>query len=160
VRGAAVEPRSVRAFSASDLRQRSFSARPDVTLDVLWPPATGKYNSNNAGLVLRLNCAGRSILFPADIQEPAERELLKHPEMLRADILVAPHHGSAEGTTPQFVAAVHPMAILASNDGRLTMKQRNVRTPRKRSGRSIARAAAGRSRSRSRETAGFISSLF
>jgi competence protein ComEC len=101
-----------------------FRLGPDVTLDVLWPPATGKYNSNNAGLVLRLNCAGRSILFPADIQEPAERELLKHPEMLRADILVAPHHGSAEGTTPQFVAAVHPMAILASNDGRLTMKQR------------------------------------
>jgi competence protein ComEC len=101
-----------------------FRLSNDVTLDVLWPPATGKYNSNNAGLVLRLVCRGRSILFPADIQEPAERELLKHPELLQADILVAPHHGSAEGTTPRFVAAVNPSVILASNDGRLTMKQR------------------------------------
>lgn len=101
-----------------------FRLSNDVTLDVLWPPATGKYNSNNAGLVLRLVCSGRSILFPADIQEPAERELLKHPETLHADILVAPHHGSAEGTTPRFVAAVNPSVILASNDGRLTMKQR------------------------------------
>lgn len=98
---------------------------PDAAIDVLWPPPTCNYNSNNAGLVLRLTCGGRSILFPADIQEPAERELLKHPEKLRSDILIAPHHGSAEGTTPQFVAAVHPKMILASNDARLTKKQRN-----------------------------------
>lgn len=96
----------------------------DVRVDVLWPPPNGNYNSNNAGLVLRLVCAGRSILFPADIQEPAERELLKHPEDLRADILIAPHHGSAELTTARFVAAVNPRVILASNDGRLTKKQR------------------------------------
>lgn len=101
-----------------------FRVAPDVTLDVLWPPPTGNYNSNNAGLVLRLVCSGRSILFPADIQEPAERELLKHPDKLRSDILIAPHHGSSEGTTPQFVAAVAPKIIVASNDARLTMKQR------------------------------------
>ncbi|HEY2585823.1 MAG TPA: ComEC/Rec2 family competence protein [Tepidisphaeraceae bacterium] len=97
---------------------------PTVQIDVLWPPPQGNYNSNNAGLVLRLVCAGRSILFPADIQEPAERELLKHPEKLRSDILIAPHHGSAELTTARFVAAVNPKVILASSDGRLTKKQR------------------------------------
>ena len=102
-----------------------FRLGADVTVDVLWPPPEGNYNSNNAGLVLRLVCRGRSILFPADIQEPAERELLKHPEMLRSDVLIAPHHGSAEGTTSQFVAAVNPKIILASNDARLTKKQRN-----------------------------------
>lgn len=106
------------------VRGDHFRLSPDVTLDVLWPPPSGNYNSNNAGLVLRLVCDGRSILFPADIQEPAERELLEHPERLRSDILVAPHHGSAEGTTPQFVAAVNPQVILASNDARLSKKQR------------------------------------
>ena len=81
-------------------------------------------NSNNAGLVLRVVCAGRSILFPADIQEPAERELLKHPERLRSDILIAPHHGSGEPTTVQFVRAVDPKVILSSDAPRLTAKQR------------------------------------
>jgi competence protein ComEC len=93
-------------------------------IEVLWPPAASNFNSNNAGLVLRLTCAGRSILFPADIQEPAERELLKHPEKLRSDMLVAPHHGSAESTTLPFIRAVSPKLILSSNDTRLTSKQR------------------------------------
>jgi competence protein ComEC len=95
-----------------------------VEVEVLWPPADCTMNSNNAGMVLRLTCAGRSILFPADIQEPAERELLKHPQKLRSDILVAPHHGSSESSTPEFIAAVDPKVILASSESRLTMKQR------------------------------------
>jgi competence protein ComEC len=96
----------------------------DAEIEVLWPPAACAFNSNNTGVVFRLTCDGRSILFPADIQEPAERELLKHPEKLRSDILIAPHHGSDEVTTARFIHAVNPKVILASNDARLTMKQR------------------------------------
>jgi competence protein ComEC len=95
-----------------------------VQIQVLWPPPQSNFNTNNTGIVLRLTCAGRSILFPADIQDLAERELLKHPESLRSDVLVAPHHGSAEKTTPEFVAAVHPKAIVSSNNSTLSMKQR------------------------------------
>lgn len=97
-------------------------------IQVLWPPPGGTFNSNNAGLVLRLTCAGRSILFPADIQEPPERELLKNPQRLRSDVLIAPHHGSSETSTPEFVRAVNPRVILSSNDARLTMKQRRFET--------------------------------
>lgn len=93
-------------------------------VEVLWPPADTTFNSNNAGVVLRITCAGRSILFPADIQEPAERELLKHPERLKSDVLIAPHHGSSERSTPAFVAAVQPKVILSSNDNTPSMKQR------------------------------------
>jgi competence protein ComEC len=99
-----------------------------MEFEVLWPPKECDLNSNNAGLVLRVTCGGRSILFPADIQEPAERELLKHPERLRSDILVAPHHGSGEPTTAQFIRAVDPKVILSSNDRRLTAKQRTFET--------------------------------
>ncbi|MGD0767497.1 MAG: ComEC/Rec2 family competence protein [Tepidisphaeraceae bacterium] len=93
-------------------------------IDVLWPPVDCDMNSNNCGLVLKLTFAGEAVLFPADIQEPPERELLKHPELLRADVLVAPHHGSAEVTTGDFLRAVHPKYILASNGYKLTHKQR------------------------------------
>jgi competence protein ComEC len=93
-------------------------------IDVLWPPVDCDMNSNNCGLVLKLTFAGEAVLFPADIQEPPERELLKHPELLRADVLVAPHHGSEEVTTGDFLRAVHPKYILASNGYKLTHKQR------------------------------------
>jgi competence protein ComEC len=95
-----------------------------AAIDVLWPPVVCDMDSNNCGLVLKLTFAGKTVLFPADIQEPAERELLRHPELLRADVLVAPHHGSAEMTTAQFIAAVHPRMILASNYSNLTHKQK------------------------------------
>ncbi len=95
-----------------------------AAIDVLWPPAVSTFNSNNTGLVLRLTYANRSILFPADIQEPPERELLRNAGKLRSDVLVAPHHGSSESSTSEFVAAVAPRFILSSNAGRLSMKQR------------------------------------
>jgi len=101
-----------------------FAWRNGVSADVLWPPPNGDYNSNNAGMVLRLNFAGRSILFPADIQDPAMRELLKKPALLKSDILVAAHHGSSESLTAEFVRAVDPRIIVSSDATRLTRKQR------------------------------------
>lgn len=95
-----------------------------ATVDVLWPPVNCDMNSNNCGLVLKLKFAGKTVLFPADIQEPPERALLLHPQLLRADVLIAPHHGSAETTTGEFIRAVHPRFILASNAEKLTHKQR------------------------------------
>jgi competence protein ComEC len=97
---------------------------PGVSMRVLWPPVDCPLNSNTCGLVVRLCYGGRRILFPADIQEPAETDLLKHPEDLRADVLIAPHHGSAELTTGAFLAAVAPKFIVASNDRKLTHKQK------------------------------------
>jgi competence protein ComEC len=96
----------------------------DVTIEVLWPPQDTALNSNNAGLVLRLNYARRTILFPADIQQIPEAALVGHPEELHCDVLVAPHHGSSETTTPAFVAAADPLYIVSSNDRTLSQKQR------------------------------------
>jgi competence protein ComEC len=96
-----------------------------VLIDVLWPPPNCDFNCNNTGLVLRLNFAGRRVLFPADIQVDAMRELLKSPAQLKADVLVAAHHGSSEVTTADFVAAVNPQFIISSNGSPLTEKQKH-----------------------------------
>ncbi len=96
----------------------------DNSLDVIWPPADHAFSTTNeAGLVLRLTSHGRSILFPADIQSATENELLLQTGMLKSDVLVAPHHGSAESTTDAFVHAVNPQWIVASNRAPLTHKQ-------------------------------------
>jgi competence protein ComEC len=93
-------------------------------LSILWPPEVSTFNSNNSGVVMRLTFAGRSILFPADIQAPPERALLQQSAMLTSDVLVAPHHGSDEESTADFIRAVHPRFIVSSNADHLTQKQR------------------------------------
>lgn len=94
-----------------------------AVIEVLWPPRQSELNSNDSGLVLRLTYAGRSVLFPADIQVDAQSLLLDSPNQLRSDVVVAPHHGSREETTSAFISAVNPSIILSSNDRTLTMKQ-------------------------------------
>ncbi|MGN6726730.1 MAG: ComEC/Rec2 family competence protein [Tepidisphaeraceae bacterium] len=96
----------------------------DTTIDVLWPPRENQqFLDNDQSLVLRLTHAGTRALITGDIQSAAMTALLADPAQLRADVLIAPHHGSSEPTTPAFVQAVHPRVILSSNDRSLTQKQ-------------------------------------
>lgn len=98
-----------------------------AVLEVLWPPPGERgLSSNDSGLVLRLRYAGRSVLLPADLQSAGLRGLLALPESvetLRADVLVAPHHGSYEDATAAFVRAVRPTHVLSSDDRTPTLKQ-------------------------------------
>ncbi|MBC8105499.1 MAG: DNA internalization-related competence protein ComEC/Rec2 [Anaerolineae bacterium] len=99
----------------------------DVDLEILWPPPTGPptgLSSNDSGIVAKLWYAGRSILITGDVEEIAQRELLTNPQSLKADVLIAPHHGSSESTTDEFVEAVNPAIILSSNDRSLSGKQK------------------------------------
>lgn len=96
----------------------------DTEIEVLWPPKDSPLPPNDTSLVVRLTHAGRSLLFTGDIQEAAMRELLKDPQALRSDVLIAPHHGSSEDSTAAFVRAVEPQYILSSNDRTLSGKQR------------------------------------
>lgn len=98
-------------------------------LEVIWPPThLAELSSNDSSLVVRLEHAGRSILFSGDIQEEAMRRLLalaeSNPGLLRADVLIAPHHGSSEDVTARFIDAVDPAWIISSNGRVLSQKQR------------------------------------
>jgi competence protein ComEC len=97
-------------------------------VEVIWPPADlpPEFAPNDASLVLRLRHAGRSILFTGDVQEPAMLRLLESPHLLKADVLVAPHHGSVEPCTADFIAAVDPSVIVSSNDRSLSGKQKGL----------------------------------
>ena len=88
-----------------------------VRFDVLHPTrdsyADASIKDNNRGCVLRIATRHSVALLPADIEARAEQQLLESSrEALRAQVLVAPHHGSLTSSIPAFVAAVDPRIVI------------------------------------------------
>ena len=77
--------------------------------DVGAVPSHGRaHDRNNHACVLRIAVGTHAVLLPADIEAPAEAQLLHTPDAatsLRADLVVLAHHGSKTSSTPGFVAA-------------------------------------------------------
>jgi competence protein ComEC len=71
-------------------------------------------NANQASCVLLVEAAGERMLLTGDIDSRAERALLDSGLDVRADWLLAPHHGSRSSSSPAFVQAVAPRAVLIS----------------------------------------------
>ena len=85
-----------------------------VTFRFLGPKPRKARRGNNASCVLRVEAGARVILLPGDIETSMERSLLKQPQWVGADLLLAPHHGSLSSSTPAFVQATRPQWIIYS----------------------------------------------
>jgi competence protein ComEC len=88
-----------------------------VTFTVLYPPPVGsaerRANDNDVSCVLRVQGPGGSVLLTGDIEAPSEKFLVERASaQLRADVVVAPHHGSLTSSTPEFISAVAPRDVL------------------------------------------------
>lgn len=85
-----------------------------VRFDLLHPPAGNAPvgRDNDRSCVLRIASGERAVLLPADVEARGEEQLLATSTSLAADVLVAPHQGSRTSSTPAFVAAVAPRAVV------------------------------------------------
>jgi competence protein ComEC len=64
--------------------------------------------ANDRSCVLRIEAGRTRVLIAGDVEARSERAMLRRGEAVRAEILIAPHHGSTTSSTPEFVAAVAP----------------------------------------------------
>lgn len=72
-------------------------------------------DENEDSLVVRVEIGGVSILIPGDIEARREKLLAEtKPHALRADILIAAHHGSRTSSTEEFLSAVRPELVIIS----------------------------------------------
>jgi competence protein ComEC len=72
---------------------------------------------NDASLVVRLDFAGRGVLFPGDLEADGEGELVGRRALgaaIAADVLKVPHHGSKTSSTLELVATVAPSLAVIS----------------------------------------------
>lgn len=87
-----------------------------VRFRILHPQAAdydGRRPSNALSCVLKIESEHGDVLIPGDVEGKAEAELLaRHGADLRADFLVAPHHGGKKTASPEFVAAVGAREVI------------------------------------------------
>lgn len=69
---------------------------------------------NNASVVLRIDYAQTSVLFPADIDSTAEQLLPNRTANLQVDVLKVAHHGSKFSSSPEFLQATLPIDAVIS----------------------------------------------
>lgn len=91
----------------------------DFSWQVLYPPEgfeqVRRWSSNNHSCVLMLTMKGTSFLFMGDLEGFGERYFLRtYPGSLKADVLVAGHHGSAYATSMALLERVQPSYIVVS----------------------------------------------
>jgi competence protein ComEC len=91
-----------------------------VDFEVLHPTADAYAadpppRANALSCVLRVSNGRQAVLLTGDIEAAQEQSLLADPArapLLRADVLLVPHHGSKTSSTPEFLQAVQPRHAL------------------------------------------------
>jgi len=89
-----------------------------ANIKILWPTKQicqdEKLGDNDKSVVSLIEFAGKTILLCSDIENFAQRELLRLYPNLKADITVIPHHGSVKSLEPEFLKSLDADILIFS----------------------------------------------
>jgi competence protein ComEC len=86
-----------------------------LSIKALWPDNALKYSDNNGSCVIKISDKFHSILLPGDIDKSIEKQLVElYPKQLKADILLAAHHGSNTSSSGEFIQKVAAEYVIFS----------------------------------------------
>jgi len=78
-------------------------------------PRKNSLVTNDSGLIIGFNHDNFSALFPGDISNSVEKQLVEKKKVHQADILLSPHHGSTTSNSNIFLKTVQPKLLVVSN---------------------------------------------
>lgn len=85
-----------------------------VLFRILHPDAETTGAGNASSCVMSIQAGDHRLLLTGDIEADAERRLVENRGLLRAEVVVVPHHGSRTSSSPAFVDAVSPALAIVS----------------------------------------------
>lgn len=94
-----------------------------VRWQVLHPQQVGDNSANNDSCVISFQLDGFTLLYPGDIEQKAEQQLLAQLAPLAATVLVLPHHGSKSSSSRLFLQTVSPQLAVISRGRNNPYKQ-------------------------------------
>ncbi|MGM9425421.1 DNA internalization-related competence protein ComEC/Rec2 [Hydrogenophaga sp. MI9] len=80
--------------------------------DLYGPDGEGRLSTNAMSCVLRIDNGRRSAWLSGDLDAERETRLAVAQPGLRADLLIAPHHGSASSSSPVLLNTLQPSVVL------------------------------------------------
>ncbi len=94
-----------------------------VRLKILWPPDNDfddphnlSYDAvNDSSVVLRITFGKISFLIPGDISADIEKKLVQSNIDLKSDVVIAPHHGSSNSSSIEFIKALSCRHVVFSS---------------------------------------------
>ncbi|MFT5924147.1 MAG: competence protein ComEC [Paraglaciecola sp.] len=103
-------------FTNQDSCQQHFAINwQGLSIKALWPDNTLKYSDNNGSCVIKISDKFHSVLLPGDIDKSIEKQLVElYPKQLKADILLAAHHGSNTSSSDEFIQKVAAEYVIFS----------------------------------------------
>jgi len=70
--------------------------------------------ANNDSLVIKIEGRNKSFIFPGDVEEEAEEDLLSLGKWLKSDVIKVPHHGGKTSAYKPFLELVSPEVAVIS----------------------------------------------
>lgn len=107
-------PEKLIPFQTHECKARQRWTWDNVHFEIL-SPAKNFEKDNNNSCVLKIQSGQKAILLTGDIEASAETWLVENvPQMLRANVLISPHHGSKTSSSLSFLETVKPEIVLIS----------------------------------------------